>query len=205
MASKMRDIMIEDSEKFKGLKGTDGKILNNISGESVGVDGDEKKIAGGRWNLEELKKITLEIDGQEVQAVMEDKTGTTKSGLVEDENGYVKLYISTEELLAHPDIEAARSPMGGYQGSTGLFQFFDYSPGSLPDIIAESYAGTHDMFNSFIWYDDMGNIRTDINPALKKIGDITNYTNVLLATPFAASELFDAQTWEIVDAILGAQ
>jgi len=28
---------------------------------------------------------------------------------------------------------------------------------------------------------------------------------LLLAIPFAASELFDAQTWEIVDAILGAQ
>lgn len=42
------------------------------------------------------------------------------------------------------------------------------------------------MLNSSIWYDKLGNIKSGVaGTSLGSIGDITNYTNVLLATPFA--------------------
>jgi len=76
--------------------------------------------------------------------------------------------------------------MGGWQGALGRFAFFDYTPGSAWDRIAEAYAGPHDMLNSFIWYDGVGNIKTGVEGTLLgHIGNVMNYVNVLFATPFA--------------------
>ncbi len=91
--------------------------------------------------------------------------------------------------------------MGGWQGGLGQFTFFDYQPGSIWDRVAEAYAGPHDMLNSFIWYDSIGNIKAGIDASpLGYIGDIANYTNVLLATPFAFSTLMPPATLDAIKA-----
>jgi len=51
-ASEMRRLMIEDSEKFAGITDDTGIVLTNLSGESVGVRGDGKKIGGTRIDLD---------------------------------------------------------------------------------------------------------------------------------------------------------
>jgi hypothetical protein len=91
------------------------------------------------------------------------------------------------------------SPIGHCLGSKGKFAFFNYLPGSIYDRIAEAYAGPHDMLNSAIWYDSAGNIKAGVAGSwLGKIGDITNYTNVLFATPFAIPFLIPP---EMIDAV----
>ena len=91
--------------------------------------------------------------------------------------------------------------MGGWQGGAGRFGFFDYLPNSLWDRVAEAYAGPHDVMNSFIWYDSQGNIKPSVNGSLLgRIGDVTNYTNVLLATPFALGKLLPPVTLDAIRA-----
>lgn len=53
-----------------------------------------------------------------------------------------------------------------------------------------SYAGPHDMLNSFIWYDSQGNIRAGLNGNLPgRLGEVANYVNVFVATPVAMGAL----------------
>ena len=90
--------------------------------------------------------------------------------------------------------------MGGFQGKLGQFSFFDYLPGSVWDRVAEAYAGPHDKLNSFIWYDNSGNIKTGLDGSLLgRIGEVTNYANVLLATPFAISTLIPPGTVQAIN------
>ncbi|WP_125117851.1 hypothetical protein [Bordetella trematum] len=51
-AKEMRRLMIEDSMKFAGITDGSGEPLSNITGESIGVDGDGKKIGGTRLDLD---------------------------------------------------------------------------------------------------------------------------------------------------------
>jgi hypothetical protein len=53
--------------------------------------------------------------------------------------------------------------------------------------------------NKFIWYDSYGNIKAGVAGTwLGSIGDVTNYTNILFATPFALPVLIPQET---IDAI----
>lgn len=190
-ADVMRQAMIKDSKKFPGVIGTDGKVWSNYSGESVGVNGDNTKVAGGRIVLADLC-----ANGR----CVEDKS--TVSGYAEDENGRVKLTISTESLKELPEYKDWRSPLGGHQGEQGQMATpgiqFDYAAGSFWDKLAEAYSGTHDSLNSVIWYDELGNGKNLDGTLIGKIGDITNLTNVVLATPFAASVLLPPEVWNAV-------
>ncbi len=102
-------------------------------------------------------------------------------------------------LDQHPEW---RSPLGGYQGSQGQMELFgirfDYVPNSLWDKLAESYAGTHDTLNSFIWYDKLGNAKNLNGTVIGKIGNITNMTNVGVATPFALSVILPPEVWNAI-------
>lgn len=190
-ADKMREAMIEDSKKFPGICDVQGNCLTNLSGNSAGVKGDHLKIAGGRVNLDELC---------ENKRCTQDKS--TASGYAENSSGRVILNSEDENKTPTnlPDLLANnsqwRSPMGGFQGGDGKFAFFDYAPGSVWDRLAEAYAGTHDTLNSGVFYDQQGNIKSGVGktPA-GKIGNITNYSNVILATPFALSVLLPPEAW----------
>lgn len=182
----MRQDMIKDSKNFDGVVGSDGVELSNKSGQSVGVNGDLFKLAGGRVSL-------TAICGDGYAKCLLDKD----NNLVLDSQGRVQYQGSLQKFIA--DNPGLRSPMGGWQGGVGMFAFFDYKPGSIFDRVAEAYAGPHDKLNSAIWYDSSGNIKDGVAGSwLGTIGDITNYTNVLLATPFAIPILIPSET---IDAI----
>ncbi|MDP3743728.1 MAG: hemagglutinin repeat-containing protein [Methylotenera sp.] len=200
-ADVMRQNMIKDSEQFAGIcvAGTND-CISNKSGSSDGVNGDSQKIAGGRIVLEDWCR-----EGGAEACIPENGT---RSGYKENADGTVifkpvdkngnKLSIS-EFLLLNPEM---RSPLGGHQGSGGQMELlgiqFDYAAGSFWDKLAEAYSGTHDTLNSFIWYDELGNGKNLDKTAIGEIGEVTNMTNVPLATPFALSVLLPPEVWSAV-------
>ncbi|CAG0976103.1 filamentous hemagglutinin [Methylophilaceae bacterium] len=182
-ADQMRQQMIEDSMKFPGICDSQGNCLDNKSGLSEGVNGDKFKLAGGRVNINELCR--------------NDRCTT-------NEDGSLTFTGNLAEFLQSEEGERMRSTMGGFQGAKGLFAFFDYEAGTIWDTIAEAYAGTHDMLNSSTWYDAQGNIKAGVEETITgKVGNITNYTNVLLATPFALSVLLPPEVWNAIMVSVG--
>ena len=199
-ANEMRQNMIADSKQFKGLCVTPTDCISNQSGQSVGVNGDEFKLAGGRIVIE-----TWCSKGG-TGACMTD--ATTKSGYAENSDGTVmfrptddsgKVLTINEFVGQHPEI---RSELGGVQGGKGQFELFgmqfDYNKGSLWDKLAEGYAGIHDTFNSIIWYDKLGNGRNLNGTLVETVGNVANTTNVVLATPFALSVLLPTEVWDAI-------
>jgi filamentous hemagglutinin len=95
--------------------------------------------------------------------------------------------------------------MGGHQGGDGVMILvgvpIQYDKGSILDKITESYAGTHDMLNKYIWYNEIGNAKNLENTFVGTVGEISNYTNVVLSTPFALSSVLPP---EIVNTITAA-
>ncbi len=149
-ANEMRQVMIEDSRKFKGLCDTKGNCISNQTGQSIGVNGDSFKLAGGR--------IVLSDWCAEGRC---EKDATTDTGYKQNPDGTVIFTpkdkdgnaISFEKFLVLN--EEWRSPMGGHQGGEGQMVLagmkFEYEKGSFLDRLAEAYAGTHDVLNSSIW------------------------------------------------------
>lgn len=177
-ADQMRESMIENSKQFPGICDSQGNCLDNKSGESVGVNGDAFKLAGGRVDV-------VELCGKD-RCVVDGLTGELKK----DELGrlIIKDEINLTALIATNP--GWRSPLGGFQGDIGKFMGLgDYAPGSLQDVLAEAYAGTHDILNSSRWYGPDGNIRSGMTESEKQIGEIVNMINVLVATPFAIATL----------------
>ena len=192
--------MIEDSKKFKNLCVSENDCINNASGVSVGVNGDNFKLAGGR--------IILSDWCAEGRCEKAPDDAPTKSGYKEnpdgtvifspkDQNGNVITLDSFIELY-----QSWRSPMGGHQGDNGQMVLagmkFEYDQGSFLDKLAESYAGTHDILNSPIWYDTLGNGKNLEGTVIGKIGDVLNITNVGLATPIAMSVLLPPEIWHTI-------
>ncbi len=199
-ANEMRQAMIEDSKKFKGLCDTQGNCISNISGESVGVNGDNLKIAGGR--------IVLSDWCAEGRCEKAPDDAPTKTGYKENPDGTVIFTpkdqdgsaITLGEFIGlHQDW---RSPMGGHQGEKGQMVIagfkIEYEKGSFLDQLAEAYSGTHDILNSPIWYDELGNGKNLNGTALGKVGDVLNITNVGLATPFAIGVLLPPEVWNSI-------
>ena len=79
---------------------------------------------------------------------------------------------------------------------------FNYAKGSFWDKLAEAYAGTHDTFNKPIWYDNLGNGKNLDGTLIGQIGNATNTTNVLMATPFALSVLLPSEVWNAIGAAI---
>lgn len=181
-ADVMRQAMIEDSMKFPGIcvAGTND-CISNKSGNSVGVNGDGVKVAGGR--------IVLETWCEKGGDGACQKDLTTKSGYAENPNGTVIFDPKDEHGNAltisqfidqHQEL---RSELGGIQGGNGQMKLlgiqFEYAVGSFWDKLAEAYAGSHDILNSIIWYDELGNGKNLDKTLIGEIGNVTNSTNVL--------------------------
>lgn len=192
-ADQMRQSMIEDSKKFPGICDTHGNCLDNKSGVSVGVNGDYFKLAGGRVDVEQLcgnnRCAINEVAGDWERDVQ----GRIKLNEVDKDGNTVDLPVL---LAANPDW---RSPLGGFQGAIGQFLGLgNYAPGSLQDILAEAYAGTHDTLNSKRWYGPDGNIRPGLTDSERQIGEVMNKINVLIATPFAIATLLPPDLLNII-------
>lgn len=60
--------------------------------------------------------------------------------------------------------------------------------------------------NRKIWYDAQGNIKQGVEKtAVGAVGDITNYTNVVVATPFALAALLPREVWQAISLAIGAK
>ena len=201
-ANEMRQAMIEDSKKFKGICDVQGNCISNMSGQSVGVNGDNTKIAGGRIVLADwCAKGGCEKASEDAptkSGYKENPDGTVIFAPKDDKGNPVSLGEFVEQ---HPEW---RSPLGGHQGGEGQMELFglkfNYEKGSFWDKLAEAYSGTHDTFNSVIWYDKLGNGKNLEGTGIELVGKAANNANVLFATPFAASVLLPPELWNAINA-----
>lgn len=201
----MRQAMIEDSMKFPGIcvTGTND-CISNMSGESVGVNGDGKKVAGGRIVLEYwCDKGRCETDSSTKSGYKENSDGTV---IFNPTDGNGKPISISQFIEQNPKLI---SPLGGHQGGQGQMAIpviqFEYASGSFWDKLAEAYSGTHDTLNSIIWYDELGNGKKLDGTLMGQIGATTNMTNVLLATPFALSVLLPPEVWNSVFTVINSK
>jgi filamentous hemagglutinin len=202
-ANEMRQAMIKDSETFKGIcvAGTND-CISNKSGTSVGVNGDNFKLAGGRIVLENWCAYgRCTKDSNTDSGYKENPDGTVIFNPGIDAQG--NLLTISRFIEQHPVMS---SPLGGHQGGQGLMDLFgiafDYKPGSFIDELAESFAGTHDTFNSFIWYDRLGNGKEIDNSIIDVTGRVANMINVPLASPFALSVLLPPEVWNAIATVI---
>ncbi len=189
--------MIEDSKTFPGICVSKTDCISNMSGESVGVNEDGVKVAGGRVILANwCDKGACEKDTSTLSGYKENADGTVIFNPVDAQGN--KLTIS-QFIEQNPEM---RSPLGGHQGDQGQMKLlgiqFDYAAGSFWDKLAESFAGTHDTLNSIIWYDELGNGKNLDGTLIGNVGNVTNMTNVPLAMPFSLSVLLPPEVWNAV-------
>ncbi|MDF3822754.1 hemagglutinin repeat-containing protein [Leptospira sp. 96542] len=183
-ADKMRELMIEESKKFPGVVDKDGKLLvSNDSGKSAGLDGDGKKLAGTRIDLEKLCADNLCENNA-------DGTRTFKG--------------SKEEFEKR--LKEFSGPTGGVQGSKGTLFGFEYSPGGFVDHLMESFAGSHDfLFGSRSGlYDDQGNANQARLDGTKTIHEGWSAIGVLGSSPFAAAQGLPPDVWNGIAMFLRA-
>jgi len=105
------------------------------------------------------------------------------------------------------------SPSGGIQGKEGFFGLVisddvtiggTYERGSWQDHLVEMFAGPHDWMNSGFFYDQHGNIRQNMGFIEEIFRTALNYTNVLVASPFAfASAVTDDANAMVLSAQYG--
>jgi filamentous hemagglutinin len=195
-AEQMRQLMIEDSMKFKGV--TDGKtVLSNVSGASDGVRGDGVKVGGTRVDLDLL-----------CGPVNERCEKNSDQSLKIDPNGNV-IFIrgDFEEFIETTDGKKMIGPTGGIQGSKGKLFGMDYEAGSWQDRLIEAFSGTHDMVGGKLsgLYDEQGNIRRGMSDLERKIYDkgVTT-TAILPSIPFATAEFLTPELWKAMSIFLKA-
>jgi RHS repeat-associated protein len=185
-ASVMRDATIESSRRFDGIcaSGGAGEVcFDNKSGPSAGLNGDMFKAAGTRLVIDQI-------------CAGEGITCTTGTASGRPMWFYAAEGDAAEILTAR--VYAQGGPLGFVQGLPGRMFNIPYPPGGFVDrFVTEPFSGTHDVFNSGIWYDPLGNGRS-LSGAAALFGNVMNGVNVLLAAPFAAAALLPPG---IVDAL----
>ena len=100
----------------------------------------ERLTHSGRYNMNRLKEVN-------------NGTGFSK-GFFGD---LFKLAGGRFNPFAEPGTPC--SPLGCNQNGEGKIFGIPYSKGSFTDMVSESFAGPHDMANSFHFYDTNGNIQ----------------------------------------------
>ena len=159
-------------------------------------DDQDDKLGGGRIDLAAwCDKGRCDEDPATVSNYKENPDGTVifkPQG--EDKESSVK---TLTEFLDTDIGKGLRSPLGGIQGGEGYLLGMPYSKDSVLSNLVESYAGTHDMLNSFIWYDSLGNSKP-LTGIAKAAGETMNAANVLFATPFAMSVFLPPEVWNLI-------
>lgn len=200
-ADRMRRYTIADSEKFAGI--TDGETtLDNKSGESAGIRGDEFKTAGTRvvldklcGNVNERCKTQLDVNGIP-------RLELDGNGRVQFDRKAAKMTMA--QFLETKDGKEMAGPTGGNQGGPGTLLGLAYSPGGILDLAHEAYGGSHDFIGGTLsgFYDEQGNAKRGLTPLQK--GMYETWTGIALvpATPFALSEALPPQAWKALDILL---
>ncbi len=205
-ADKMRDLMIEDSGRFAGVVDKDGKpLFGNLSGESAGVNGDGRKIAGTRADLDLLcgagggrcsfeKNPDGSIDTRKPVTFrgQENADGTRQSYA-----DFLKSEDGQKMLLA---------PFGGLQGGERTLFGLPYKKGGWQDQLLEAFAGPHDLIGGKAsgLYDGQGNIKQGMSSSEVKAYNAWSGVALAPAAPFAVSQFFSAEEWKIIGILLKA-
>ncbi len=199
-AEKMRDLMIEDSQKFRGI--TDGKTtITNMSGSSAGVRHDEIKLGGTRMDLDALcgdnyyRCDANKVDGKRVVTLND-------AGLVvfkEDGAG-----MSLEKFLQTKEGKKLEGLTGGIQGAKGTLFGIPYMAGSWQDQLIESFAGTHDVIGGKLsgLYDANGNIVQGLSGEKRFLYDRWADVAVIPSAPFALAERLSPALWQAISIVL---
>ena len=160
---------MEDSKKFVGVVDSTGKVLNNMSGPSAGVNGDGVKLGGTRVDLDVLcgtsnERCTIpknpdgSVDTNRPVIFTGGKNldGTPKNQSLVD-------FISTPEGQKLP------GATGGIQGEKGTLFGVPYAAGSWQDKLIEAFAGPHDMIGGKFsgLYDTQGNSKRERSGLVK--------------------------------------
>ncbi len=160
-----------------------GAAVAGINGVNVG---DGALIGGAAAGAFSVIRDTAKI--MRARMLEQSKRGPLNGG-----NGKSVGMFGDGEKLGGSRWDPARanadpSPLGGYQGQQGRIGFkyfgFNYSPGSIPDRIVETWAGPHDFLNSWAYDNSTGYIRS-LNGFERTISGVTNILNVAIATPIA--------------------
>ncbi len=202
-AREMRELMIVDSKKFAGI--SDGTTsVSNVSGESVGVNGDGLKIGGTRVDLDllcgpanERCKVRPDENGRD-QLQLDDR------GQVQFDPKAAKMTLA--EFFATPNGKKAFGATGGIQGWKGTFFGIPYPAGGWLDKLIESFSGTHDMLGGKFTglYDEQGNIKRQMAGPLRSAYDTWATVAIAPSTPFALADILPPQVWNAIAIMLKA-
>jgi filamentous hemagglutinin len=208
-AEKMRNLMIEDSTTSRGVVDSTGFELSNLSGESVGLRGDGRKIGGTRVDLD----LLCGTDNSRC------KTATNPDGTQKlDENGKVQLATdskgrimfskgSIESFIQTPEGQKMVGATGGIQGYKGTLFGNPYTAGSLIDRLIEAFAGTHDFIggNRSGLYDKQGNARRGRSSTIQALQNTWSATGAIaLSAPFAVAEWLSPEVWNAIATLIKA-
>ena len=201
-AEKMRDLMIEDSQKFKGV--TDGvTTITNMSGNSQGVRHDGIKLGGTRMDLDALcgenyyrcsshkenGKFMLELNDQGQVIFVKDSAR-----------------MPLEKFLQTADGKKLEGLTGGIQGAKGTLFGIPYAEGSWQDNLIEAFAGTHDFIGGKMTglYDKNGNIVHGLSNAERVLHDRWADIAVIPSAPFALAERLSPELWQAISVVIKA-
>lgn len=213
-ADKMRQIMIEDSKKFKGVFDPDNPdyVLSNLlEGRSEGVKGDGYGIAGARMDLDDLcgknnERCVVEMGAGNKPIV--DGNGKTKlvlkDGMVQFDSERVGM--SLKDFLKTDQGGKLLGATGGLQGLQGTLFGKEYAAGSWQDKLLESFGGTHDYIGGKLsgLYDREGSATRGRSDELKLAHEIWSGVAIAPSAPFAMAELLSPQVWQAITIMMQA-
>ncbi len=179
-----RKDQIASSAKFPGVVDADGNVVNNLSGQSSGINGDLSKIGGERLSIDKICSTVPTMCQQDANGL-----NSVKAEFIDAQGRYVLPTtgaVTTALKFSNAYTSAGISPLGGLQGGQGAIFGNPYAAGSFTDKVVESFAGAHDWLNSFHYYDPL----TGNNlPANLSGSSFWNPMDVFLAAPVGLSTL----------------
>lgn len=201
-ADAMRQLMIEDSMKFKGV--TDGKtVLSNMSGESAGVRGDGTKVGGTRIDLD----LLCGRDNSRCQAHPDGSLALNERGQVVFRPEGAGGKSLAEFLSDTPEGRKMSGLTGGVQGAKGTLFGIPYEANSWVDNLVESFSGTHDMVGGKLsgLYDEQGNATRGRSKIESKVQDAWSASGaIVVSSPFAMAEFLSPEMWKAISVLIGA-
>ncbi|MFM7759478.1 MAG: hypothetical protein ACKO6R_01240, partial [Burkholderiaceae bacterium] len=195
-----RELMIEDSQKFKGV--TDGTTtITNMSGSSEGVRHDGIKLGGTRMDLDVLcgtnydRCLTSEKGGEKFIKLNE------AGQVIFSES---KSNISLFQFLQTDEGKKLAGLTGGIQGAKGTLFGVPYSVGSWQDHLIEAFAGTHDFVGGRLsgLYDKDGNIIQGLSNTERMLHDRWADIAIIPSAPFALAERLSPALWQAISIML---
>ena len=203
-ADQMRAAVAEDSAKFKGAVDQNGKpLFSNQSGDSAGVDGDGKKFAGTRVNLD----LLCGTDNKRCETNPDNSLALTDKGEVKfigakNKDGSDQTYA--DFLQTEDGKKMTSAPFGGQQGSERTWLFGDYPKGGIVDKLLETFAGPHDTIGGK-WtglYDDKGNTKRGMTSTEEKAYEAVSGVALIPAAPFAAAKGLPPEVWKAIGILI---